>query len=203
METFRRCLSEKGAEVRLVVPRYGQEDEETGIVRVPGRPMPGDPEDRLVNWSAFRRAVMNAAADCDVVHVQTPFLAHYAGLAAARAHRLPVMATYHTLFEEYLQHYLPHLPTSWLKAQARAFPRRQCNALDGIVVPSSAMAERLRGYGVQTPLHVLPTGIALEQFKGGDGRAFRYRHGILSYRPIALYVGRLAHEKTSPFCFKP
>ena len=48
IETFRRTLAGLGIEVRLVVPRYADEADEPGVVRVPGRPVPGDPEDRLV-----------------------------------------------------------------------------------------------------------------------------------------------------------
>lgn len=199
IETFRRKLAGEGVETRLVVPRYGDEPEEPGIIRVAGRPVPGDPEDRVVHWRAMHRAVGEAAADCDLVHIQTPFVAHYAGLAAARRHDLPVLATYHTLFEEYLQHYAPYVPSGWLRAAARSFSRRQCNALDGVVVPSSAMRERLQRYRVTAPLHVLPTGIPVERFGGGDGAAFRAAHGIAEDRPVALYVGRVAHEKNIGF----
>ncbi len=142
IETFRRTLAGQGVEVRLVVPRYGDEADEEGVVRVAGRSLPGDPEDRLVGWQAMHRAVMEAARDCDLIHIQTPFIAHYAGLKAARSLGLPVVATYHTLFEEYLQHYARWLPAGWLRGQARAFSRRQCNALDAVVVPSTAMRER-------------------------------------------------------------
>jgi glycosyltransferase involved in cell wall biosynthesis len=48
-------------------------------------------------------------------------------------------------------------------------------------------------------MHVLPTGIPLSQFARGDGIAFRFRHGILSTRPVALFVGRVAHEKNIGF----
>ena len=199
IETFRRTLAGNGIEVRLVVPRYGDEADEPGIVRVPGRPVPGDPEDRLVRWRAMHREVLAAARDCDLVHVQTPFVAHYAGLKAARKLGLPVLASYHTLFEEYLQHYAAFLPAGWLRGQARAFSRSQCNALDAVVVPSQAMRERLESYGVRVPLHVVPTGIPTAQFAGGDGAAFRARHGIQPGRPVALFVGRVAHEKNIGF----
>lgn len=202
IETFRRTLAACGVEVRLVVPRYGDEPDEPGVVRVAGRPVPGDREDRLVGWRAMHRAALEAATDCDLVHVQTPFVAHYAGLKAARSRGLPVVATYHTLFEEYLQHYAPWLPAGWLRAQARAFSRRQCNALDAVVVPSTAMRERLADYGVRVPLHVLPTGIPLAQFSAGDGPAFRLRQGIPPARPVALFVGRVAHEKNIGFLFE-
>jgi len=199
IETFRRTLAGLGVEVRLVVPRYGDEADEPGIVRVAGRPVPGDREDRLVGWRVMQRAVLAAAEDCDLIHIQTPFVAHYAGLKAARTLGRPVLATYHTLFEEYLQHYAPLLPAGWLKGQARALSRRQCNALDAVVVPSTAMQQRLHGYGVTAPLHVLPTGIPLAQFARGDGLAFRMQHGIAPDRSVALFVGRVAHEKNIAF----
>lgn len=199
IETFRRTLRGLGVDVRLVVPRYGDEAEQEGIIRVAGRSIPGDREDRLVGWRAMHRSVLDAAVDCDLIHIQTPFVAHYAGLKAARQLGLPVVATYHTLFEEYLQHYAPFLPAGWLRRQARAFSRRQCNALDSVVVPSTAMQQRLQEYGVTVPLQVLPTGIPTGQFAQGDGAAFRYKYGILSTRPMALFVGRVAHEKNIGF----
>ena len=199
IETFRQTLAGLGVEVRLVVPRYGDEAETEGIVRVAGRPIPGDREDRLVGWRAMHRAVLAAAQDCDLIHIQTPFVAHYAGLKAARRLGLPVVATYHTLFEEYLQHYAPFLPAGWLKGQARGFSRRQCNALDAVVVPSTAMQQRLASYGIEVPLHVLPTGIPTARFGRGNGPAFRAEHGIAPGRPVALFVGRVAHEKNIAF----
>lgn len=199
IETFRGTLADLGVEVRLVAPRYADEADEPGIVRVRGRPVPGDPEDRLVGWRAMHREVMAAARECDLIHIQTPFVAHYAGLKAARKLGLPVLATYHTLFEEYLQHYAAFLPAGWLRGQARAFSRRQCNALDAVVVPSKAMRARLESYGVTTPLHVLPTGIPTTRFARGDGPAFRARHGIPPGQPVALFVGRVAHEKNIGF----
>lgn len=201
IETFRHTLAAQGVEVRLVVPRYGQEGGEPGIVRVAGRAVPRDPEDRLVRWRAMHDAVLEAARECELIHIQTPFVAHYAGLKAARQLKLPVLATYHTLFEEYIEHYAPFLPGKWLRAQARGLSRSQCNALDAVVVPSRAMLARLQEYGVNVPMHVLPTGIPLARFAGGDGAAFRLAHGIEAERPVALFVGRIAHEKNIAFLF--
>jgi glycosyltransferase involved in cell wall biosynthesis len=199
IETFRRTLAAQGVEVRLVVPRYGDEADAPGIVRVAGRPVPGDREDRLVGWRAMHQAVLAAAEDCDLIHVQTPFVAHYAGLKAGRTLGRPVVATYHTLFEEYLQHYAKPIPPSWLRGQARAFSRRQCNQLDAVIVPSTAMRQRLETYGVTSPMHVLPTGIPMAQFAAGNRLRFRQKFGIGESRPLALLVGRVAHEKNIGF----
>lgn len=197
--TFRDALRAHGVDVRLIAPRYGSEAEAAGVVRVPGRRLPLDPEDRLVRLRAMRQTAQHEAARCDLVHIQTPFVAHHAGLRAARAHRRPVLLTYHTFFEEYLHHYAPFLPAGVLRGLARRVSRTQCNAVDRVVVPSSAMRERLAGYGVRTPMQILPTGIPVRDFSGGDGLRFRRRHGIPDAAPMALYIGRVAHEKNIGF----
>ena len=199
IETFRRCLPAHGISVDLVTPRYGHEGEEPGITRLPGWRLPFDPEDRLIRWPLLARWLEKEAGHYDLIHIQTPFAAHYCGLSAARRAGVPVVATYHTLFEEYLQHYAPFLPGGWLRRQARLLSRRQCNALDALIVPSTAMRDRLGEYGVSCPMQVLPTGIPIKQFKQADGAAFRLRHGIVSTRPVALFVGRVAHEKNIGF----
>jgi glycosyltransferase involved in cell wall biosynthesis len=185
--------------VGLVAPRYGDEIDSAGIVRIPGRRLPRDPEDRLMHYGRLREAVLRTAADYDLIHVQTPFAAHYAGLHAAKKLGKPILATYHTLFEEYLQHYIPFLPAKALRALARRFSRGQCNALDAVVVPSTAMRDRLRAYGVETDMHVLPTGLPESAFRPGDRARFRARHGISPQTPVLLFVGRVAHEKNIAF----
>ncbi len=199
IETFRGALAAHGVAASLVVPSYGDDVPAPGVIRVPARRVLGDPEDRLAHYTALRRATLKAAVDCDVIHIQTPFAAHYAGLHAARVLKKPVIATYHTLFEEYLQHYIPWLPAALLRGLARRFSRGQCNALDAVIVPSSAMRARLRGYGITRPLHILPTGLPDSAFTPGDGAGFRAQHGIGLARPVVLFVGRVAHEKNIAF----
>ncbi len=196
IQTYRHALRAHGVEVSLVAPDYGKDTSESWISRVPARAVPGDPEDRLVRWGAMHDAVEAAVEQgCDLIHVQTPFVAHYAGTSASRRYGLPVIATYHTLFEEYLKHYAPLVPAGWLRGLARGFSRRQCNALDAVIVPSKAIHERLGGYGVTAPMHVLPTGISVHTAVHETRQSFWSRYGIDASRPIALFVGRVAHEK--------
>lgn len=199
IETFRRCLPDYGVEATLIAPRYDMEPDGEGIFRIPGRLVPRDPEDRIVSWRAMRDAAQRLAPNHDVVHVQTPFVAHYAGVAAARKHGIPTVLTYHTLFEEYLQHYIPFAPPSGLRVLARRVSRSQCESVDTVIVPSSAMRDRLVGYGIRSPLKVLPTGIPLTRFTPRDDGSFRRRHGLPPAAPLGLFVGRVAHEKNIGF----
>lgn len=197
--SFRRALAELGVDMRLLVPRYADEDDEAGILRLPGRRVQLDPEDRLVSWRTMHAVAAREAGDCDIVHIQTPFVAHYAGLSAARRHARPVVLSYHTLFEAYLHHYAPFLPGLMLRGAARRFSRAQCNAVDAVIVPSTAMRDRLMDYGVTTHLEVLPTGIPQAAFVRGEGTRFRAHAGIPPGRRMLLFVGRVAHEKNIGF----
>jgi len=203
IETYRAGLTQQGFDVNLIAPRYDDEDDAPGITRLPGWRVPFDPEDRIVSPLALRNVVRRAAEHADLIHIQTPFAAHYTGLSAARAFGLPVVATYHTLFEEYLHLYARRLPQGLLRGLARRLSASQCNALDAIIVPSNAMVERLTSYGVKTPMRVLPTGVPLDQFAVHDRAAqrarFRARYKIPAEQPVALFVGRAAHEKNIGF----
>jgi len=202
IRSFRGDLAAAGVDTTLVVPAYpGQpEDEEPGVLRVASAAVPRDPEDRRMRGGALRAALASLdGSRFDLVHVQTPFVAHYAGVRCARRRGIPVVATYHTLFEEYLHCYVPLLPRVLGRGIARAFTRSQCRQLDAIVAPSEPMQALLGEYGVTTPTRVIPTGLPADRFVAGDGARFRAAHGIPAARPVLLYVGRVAHEKNIDF----
>ncbi len=201
IQTFRRELQRLGHEVWVVAPEYGQPaEEEEGVSRVPSRQVLFDPEDRMMRSGPLdRRLRALNGRGFDLVHVQTPFVAHYAGLRLARRWGVPCVETYHTFFEEYLFHYLPVLPKNAWRAVARLFSRRQCNRLDGLVAPSQAMREVLERYGVRTAMRVIPTGMPLDAFEEGDREGFRVRHRIAADQPTLVFVGRVAFEKNIEF----
>lgn len=203
IQTFRHDLAARGCETWLVAPEYPErwQDDER-VLRQPSRYLAFDPEDRMMKSGATLAACMTLAGKVDVLHVQTPFIAHWIGIKAARALQVPVVETYHTFFEEYLHHYLPVLPAAVTRSVARTFSRRQCNAVDAVVAPSQQLADVLLSYGVKRPIERIPTGLNLDEFARGDGAAFRARHGIAADRPMMLLVGRVAHEKNIGFLLR-
>jgi len=203
IQTFRRDLAAQNCETWLIAPSYPNAwQDDARILRQPSRYLVFDPEDRMMNGRAARRAGLGLAGRIDAVHIHTPFIAHWVGTRIARELRVPTLETYHTFFEEYLHHYVPLLPRSLARAFARGASLRQCNAVDAVVAPSRQLAEVLVGYGVEKPVHVIPTGLNLDEFTGGDRGAFRARHGIAANRPVMLLVGRVAHEKNIGFLLR-
>jgi 1,2-diacylglycerol 3-alpha-glucosyltransferase len=206
IQTFGGEFARLDVDVTLIAPDYPGHDATTddkNLIRIPSRLVPLDPEDRMMKRGHIDALLPSLRErQFDLVHVQTPFVAHYAGVHLARKLDLPVVATYHTFFQEYLFHYFPFAPKGWMRALARRFSRAQCNELDALVVPSSPMRDALLGYGVTKPMHVLPTGLPDSAFVAGDGARFRTRYGIEPDRSVALFVGRVAFEKNIDFLLR-
>jgi 1,2-diacylglycerol 3-alpha-glucosyltransferase len=203
IRTFRTDLASLGIETLLVAPDYPgrlELPDEEGVLRVKSGRVPGDPEDRRMQWRALRAALDGLPRGAfDIVHAQTPFMAHYAATRFARERGLPCVATYHTFFEEYLHHYVPALPRAVGRSIARAFTRSQCRDVDALIAPSEPMRVLLAGYEVETPIRVLPTGLPADRFVAGNRERFRAAWNIGAATPLLTYVGRVAHEKNIAF----
>lgn len=201
IRTFTNQLQKMGHSVHLIAPDYGvTTEDEAWITRVPARAIYFDPEDKLMKYGEVLK--LNAKLKVmrfDMLHIHTPFVAHYAGLKLAKTLKIPVVETYHTFFEDYLHHYLPWIPQFAARGLARLISKKQCNQLDAIVAPSQPMLDVLRGYGVNNLAEVIATGLQAHSFSPADGNAFRVKHGIELDRPMMLYVGRVAHEKNIGF----
>ncbi len=201
IRTFVGQLQEMGHIVHLIAPDYGVETEdEAWIKRIPARGIYFDPEDKLMRYGAALDRLSELRKEhYELIHIHTPFVAHYLGLKLGHLLNVPCVETYHTFFEDYLHHYLSWIPTKLARSLARAISRRQCNAVNAIVAPSQPMLDVLRGYGVKVKAEVIPTGLQAHSFAQADGDAFRTKYDIAKKRNVLLYVGRVAFEKNISF----
>ncbi len=213
IDTFAKEFKQQGHVVDLIAPEYSHtklqkqvinniqaNSVEDWIYRIPSKVVPFDPEDRLMSMKKIKDLLPILQTNkYDVLHIHTPFLAHYAGVWLAKHLNIPVVETYHTFFEEYLYHYVPVLPKSLLKLLARKFSVSQCKQIDHIVVPSQPMADVLKDYGVNTDYAILPTGVDIKKPKENAGLAFRQKYGISSEQPVLVHIGRVAFEKNIDF----
>src|SRR5699024_7514341 len=82
------------------------------------------------------------------------------------------------------------------------FSRRVLAGADAVIAPTAKVARLLRGYGVDRPVHVIPTGLGLQRFRPAetaaahaDAAALRTRLDIRPDQRVLLSVSRLAKEK--------
>ncbi len=203
IQTFRSALASLEVETYLVAPSYDVNRrwpvvsfEGSHVAKVRGRRVPRDPEDRLMHWRGLSRAL--GTMHPDIIHIHTPFLAHYAGVRRARQLGIPCIATYHTWFDKYFNLYAPIGP-GVSRAVARYLAVSQSRHLDYLIAPSEHMKAVLQNYGVKCPITIIPTGLPKESFEPGNANRFKIKYNINDKCPIMLYVGRMAREKNIDF----
>jgi 1,2-diacylglycerol 3-alpha-glucosyltransferase len=194
-------LRRLGHDVYTFAPHIPKGAETSGrVFRMPSLPLPARTEYRLTLPLVSRKNKRAFLGQCDVIHSHSLFITGWmASYYARRRFRVPLVFTYHTLLENYA-HYSP-LGKRLTSQLTRELTRTYANAADAVIVPTQAVATQLRKRGVTAPLCVVPTGIDIDAFRGGDaarGMALRALHGIPLDAPLVLLVSRLAHEKNVP-----
>jgi 1,2-diacylglycerol 3-alpha-glucosyltransferase len=188
-------LTRRGHEVWIYAPHYrGYQDQYTTVRRLPSVYTPFEPDYPIALpfapalWREFRMLGI------DVVHTHTPFFTGIVGARWARRLRIPLVSTYHTLYEEYL-HYVPRVvPRAPVRRLLRWHLRRYYEGVDAVMTPSEIGAEVLRKYGVRKP--ITPIRNPVLPFPAVSKMDARARLGIPEEVWMLLYVGRMAPEKS-------
>ena len=128
----------------------------------------------------------------DIVHTHTPFTLGMVGLRWGESHELPVVSTYHTLYDRYA-HYFRLLPRRYIRFRIAKHTNFYYSAVNHVITPSEASLKWLRRHSVNTAASVIPTGIARPPL--AERYEVRPRLGIPPESRLMLYVGRLAKEK--------
>lgn len=134
----------------------------------------------------------------DVVHTHTPYTIGYVGLRWAESHDLPIVSTYHTLYDRYA-HYIP-LPRRYVRFKIAKHTNFYYSHVDHVITPSEAARKWLIRHSVSTPVTVIPTGIPSPTMISRSEA--RMGLDVAPTERILLYVGRLAPEKNLPVLFK-
>lgn len=164
------------------------------VFRMPSLPLPARTPYRLTLPLVSRRNLNGVIKRLSLVHVHSPFVTGWMGMRYARRYGMPLVYTYHTQLEAYA-HYIP-FEANATRFAAAALTRTFANQVDAVVVPTPAMATRLRELGVTARLEIVPSGIDVARFSGGRrDEALRSRLGVEPHDRLLLFVGRLAREK--------
>jgi glycosyltransferase involved in cell wall biosynthesis len=121
-------------------------------------------------------------------------------MIAGRRRGIPVVATYHTHYPDYVPHItrgkLPSALGELGAKTAKGIVRHIFGMADVVTAPTRELAGELRSYGLKRVVH-LPNGIDLAKIRcaARDVAAFRKAHGIVDGTKAAIYLGRLSFEK--------
>lgn len=133
----------------------------------------------------------------DLIHSQTEFSTLLVAKYIAKKLDIPQLHTYHTMYEEYLGYLFGGKLIK--KSTVRLITRLLLNTLNGVVVPTEKTKKILLSYGINRPIHIIPTGIDLSRFyqpiMANERKELLLRLGIKNTDRIIAYVGRIGEEK--------
>lgn len=205
IELFSREFTAAGHQVYIFGPDYPlvETPREEGVFRFVSIPVPTMPEFSLPIPISVQLGPTIKKLGLDLIHVHSPFLMGSLGARMARRYRLPLIFTFHTLYEQYV-HYL-HLPfvENTSKQLVQIIARDFCNRCNMVVAPSQLIVNYLRRIGVEAPIVAIPTGIDLREFNDLDQNWLRDNYGVKrDEEKVLLFVGRLGKEKNVAFLIK-
>jgi len=141
----------------------------------------------------------------EIIHINTEFVIAQIGFLYARAHNLPAIYTFHTMWEDYGPNYFPLLPTFLIKFIARSVIKTILFQSYRVIVPTTQIDEVVHNYSRRTNTFLLPTGIEPELFDHTDEEGEIFRKKLESAFPklkgkrILLFAGRIVKEKNLGF----
>jgi 1,2-diacylglycerol 3-alpha-glucosyltransferase len=204
IEGYRKRLENQGHKVYIFAPKYsGYTDKGRNVFRYPAVNIKYKVSYPLaIRQAGTIRAEKEIREFCpDIIHSQHPTVLGTEAIKFSKRLRVPIIFTYHTLYEKYL-HYIPLIPDWTLKKAVSLQASRYCNKCDGVIAPTGEIKKMLFGRGVNVPIQVIPSGIEIEKFRKGDRERIRKKYDIRDNEVLLLCVSRLAKEKNLKLLLK-
>lgn len=199
IKTLKEELEKKGHQVYIFTTTDPNACEnEQDIIRMPSVPFVSFKDRRVVVRGMWYAYLIAKELELELIHTHTEFGAGLLGKLVGKKMQIPVIHTYHTMYEDYL-HYIAKgkvLRPSHVKYFSRLF----ANHTTGVVCPSERVIDKLRSYGVVSPMRIIPTGIEVEKFERPDitnemTEELRKELGIASDEIMILSLSRISYEK--------
>lgn len=137
----------------------------------------------------------------DVIHVQTEFSMAKLAIKCSKELNIPMVHTFHTLFDEYLSYvsgFFTHLfPKMMHNILFNPFLRPVSRQSLIEIVPTKNVYDQRYHYklGINEDVRIIPTGINLDAFLESKRQASLVSKYQLQDKFVYLFVGRISEEK--------
>ena len=206
---LKKALEAKGHTVYVVTVSNNalkyEYDEEEHIVKVPGIPI-GIYDYRLSRIYPLSMINIMKNWNLDVIHSHTEFGIGILARLVAKQFNIPLVHTYHTLYEDYT-HYITHgYFDKSSKKIVEYLTKFYCDkTANELIVPTNKIYKLFKEkYEFTKNIHIVPTGIEVERFfeenvSKDDVELLKKKLNISKKDFVIIFVGRLAEEKNVEF----
>lgn len=204
-----KALRDKGHQVFVVTVNpdelsYNFENSDR-IIRIPGIPT-GIYDYRLSGIYPIKAVNKIKEWNLDVIHSHTEFgIGTFARIIAKRFD-IPVVHTYHTMYEDYVHYITKGFFDTPSKKIVEYLTKFYCDkTAKELIVPTKKTYDLFKEkYKFDRNVHIIPTGIDVEKFHKDkiniqNQKAIRFKYNISEDDFVIIFVGRIAKEKSIEF----
>jgi 1,2-diacylglycerol 3-alpha-glucosyltransferase len=206
---LKNALEKQGNEVYIVTANLEnfkyEYDEKERVLKIPGVPT-GIYDSRLTSIYPVKAVNKIKSWNLDVIHSQTEFAIGTFARLFAKQYNIPLVHTYHTLYEDYVHYITKGYFNRSSKKIVEYLTKFYCETTaTELIVPTNKIYKLfIDKYKFEKNIHIIPTGIEVERFfkenqKESEINDMRRRLNLSKKDFVILFVGRLAEEKNVEF----
>ena len=201
-----KVLLDQGHEVLVITTNpFGKQIViDAGVIRIPGVELKKLYNYRLSSFFSAKAYQFIRKWQPDVIHIHTDIGIGIFGKITAFFLKVPTVVTYHTMYEDYTHYagFLKGLASRVVKQFSKSIAE-QCTEF---ISPSLKTKEKIRSYGVDRYINIVPTGIDFSRFQlaslDNNKLAEIKNRWILQGEKVLLSLGRVAKEKSMDVILK-
>lgn len=201
-----KVLLDQGHEVLVITTNpFGKQIViDAGVIRIPGVELKKLYGYRLSTFFSAKAYQYIRKWQPDVIHIHTDVGIGIFGKITAFFLKVPTVVTYHTMYEDYTHYagFLKGLASRVVKQFSKSIAE-QCTEF---ISPSLKTKEKIRSYGVDRFINIVPTGIDFSRFQRTSLDAHKLaevkKRWILPGEKVLLSLGRVAKEKSMDVILK-
>ncbi len=202
---LKKALEREGHQVFVVTMNnetfhYGF-DENNTVVRIPGLPI-GIYDYRVSTVYPLKAMNIIRKWKLDVIHSHTEFSVGTFARFISRQYNIPLVHTYHTLYEDYVYYITKGYFDKPSKKVVEYLTQFYCDkTANELIVPTKKIYDLFKEkYNVDKNIYIIPTGIEIDRFyeenvDKKEVEAVRKKLKIEKKDFTILFVGRIAKEK--------
>lgn len=188
-------------------PQAKDSKQRNDVIRIPSIPFPPLPEHRIGLLYSYQAMKKIENLNLDIIHTQTEFSIGVFGRIMAKRLDIPVVHTYHTMYEDYMHYITNNTMLKYASNLAKKASKLYCQKYDKVIAPTVKTKNALQSYGLNNDIEVIPTGIKLKRFKKENHsekeiNELKRKFNIKPNQPVILYIGRIAREKSIDIILK-
>jgi len=177
------------------------ENDQEGVLRLKSIPFAVLPNFRVGQVYSHKMMKTIKALNLDIIHTQTEFSLGIFARIISRRLNIPIVHTYHTMYEDYTHYFSPKRMEKTAKRITQKLSCYLCKTVDSVIVPTKKVEDKFIEYGFKKAINVIPTGVNLRPFNPSsytskDIQETRKELNIDNSSKVILYLGRLAKEKS-------